>query len=466
MYKYNKIKRFIASLLAVLTLATCLSVGSVAYAEDLVAINENNFADKNFRTIISEIYDVDQNGYLDATERKVTYISLSGYLEEVCGPDATITDLKGIEYFYNLSNLYCAGIGLETLDVHQNTKLTRLTCGGNLITSLTLGSLAKLVYLDCSVNELTALDLSGVPALKTLNCNTNKIANIDLSVVPGLTTLYINQNELISLDVSSNTALINLQCTYNHIKELDLSSNTALVEITEQMIGNQWVNLDAYVSANKIYINVALKNQSALVSSSLDTVVETEEGEEIVSAYSNGKFCTDEADCLAGKLKNADLEEKDGFVYKYNVNNAACDDMTVNVETKRNFYQVNFYLDSTMTSRLSYNLVIAGSSATAPELPEASSCKEFVSWSEDYTSVNNDMDVYIIWRDNHNIIKDFNNTTGVIDIHCTKCHEKDICFNFSSAYNKKRGEIGYDEVGDVNNDGVVNAKDYALLLRM
>lgn len=467
MYKiYNNIKRCIASVLAVLTFATCLSVGMVAMAESLVPINEANFADKNFRLIVSSVYDTNSNGYLEDSERNASYMSVSGQLEDILGEDAVITTLKGVEYFYNLSNLYCAGIGLEQLDVHLNSKLTRLYCGGNNLSSLILGSLPKLVYLDCSVNELASIDLSGVSGLKTLNCSTNKLESINLSVVPELTALFINQNELTNLDVSSNTALVNIKCTYNHIKELDLSNNTALTAITEQMIGNQWIHQDAYISANKIYINLTFKSVSNLVSSSLDTIIETEDGENVTSAYSNGAFCTLEANYLNGKLKNADQEEKDGFVYKYNVNNAECDNMTVNVETARNFYQVNFYLDETKQTRLSYNLVVVGNTATAPEIPEASSCKKFVSWSGDYTNVSEDLDIYIIWADDHNIVKNFNSTTGTIDVHCTKCADKDVRFNFASAYNTRVGEVGYDEVGDVNNDHVINAKDYAILYNL
>ena len=140
--------------------------------------------------------------------------------------------------------------------------------------------------------------------------------------------------------------------------------------------------------------------------------------------------------------------------------------MSVNIEVNRNFYQVDFYLDATKEVRLSYNLVISGNQATAPQIPEASTCKEFVKWSEDYTNVTRDMSVYIVWRDNHNIVKSFNDSTGIIDVRCTKCDEKTVRFDFASAYNKKTGEDGFDEVGDVNHDGVINAKDYALLYKM
>lgn len=467
MYKFkNKLKRCIASILAVLTFATCLSIGGVAYAEDLVAINETNFPDKNFRTIISEIYDVNSNGYLEASERTNTMMTVSGYLEEICGADAKIETLKGIEYFYNLSKLYCAGIGLKELDVHLNTKLTRITCMGNELTSINLGTLNELTYLDCSVNNITALDISGTPNIETLLCNSNAIASIDVSPLANLTTLYINQNELTELNLSSNEKLTNLACTFNHIKELDLSKNTLLVDITEKMIGDQWITQDAYINSNRIYINYVFKNPYNLVSSSLDVKSEGEEGEVTTSAYNGSAFVTDELTGIAGKLVDADGESRDGFVYKYNVNNAACDDMSVNIEVKRNFYQVDFYLDETKEVRLSYNLVISGNQATAPQIPEASTCKEFVKWSENYTNVTRDMSVYIVWRDNHDIVKSFNDSTGIINIYCTKCDEKTVRFDFGAAYNKKTGEDGFDAVGDVNNDGVINAKDYAILYRM
>lgn len=467
MYKFNnKLKRYIASLLAVMTFATCLSIGGVAYAEDLVAINETTFSDKNFRTIVSEIYDTNGDGYLEASERTKTMMTLSGYLEEICGADATIESLKGIEYFYNISKLYCAGIGLKELDVHLNTKLTRITCMGNELTSINLGTLSELTYIDCSVNEITELDLSGTPNIETLICSSNKLTFVDVSGLANLTTLYINQNELTELNLASNEKLTNLACTYNHIKELDLSKNTLLTDITEKMIGDQWITQDAYINSNKIYVNFVFKNPYNLISSSLDVKSEGEEGEESTSAYNGSAFVADELTGIAGKLTDADGETRDGFVYKYNVNNDGCDDMSVNIEVKRNFYQVDFYLDQTKQVRLSYNLVISGNQATAPQIPDASTCKEFVSWSESYTNVTRDMSVYIIWRDNHDIVKSFNDSTGIIDVHCTKCDEKTVRFDFASAYNKKTGEDGFDEVGDVNNDGVINAKDYALLYKM
>lgn len=467
MYKFsNRLKRCIASILAVITFATCLSIGGVAYAEELVAINENTFTDKNFRAIVSEIYDVNSNGYLETSERTKTMITVSGYLEEICGPDATIESLKGIEYFYNLSKLYCAGIGLKELDVHLNTKLTRITCMGNELTTINLGTLNELTYLDCSINNISSLDLSGTPNIETLICNTNKLTSVNLSGLANLTTLYINQNELTELNLASNEKLTNFACTYNHIKELDLSKNTLLVDITEKMIGDQWITQDAYINSNRIYINYAFKNPYNLVSSSLDIKTEGEEGEVTTSAYNGSAFVSDELTGIAGKLTDADGEARDGFVYKYNVNNAGCDNMSVNIEVKRNFYQVDFYLDSTKEVRLSYNLVISGNQATAPQIPDASTCKKFVKWSEDYTNVTRDMSIYIVWRDDHDIVKSFNDSTGIVDVHCTKCDEKTVVINFNSAYNKKAGEDGYDEIGDVNKDGVINAKDYAILYKM
>ncbi|MGN0515448.1 MAG: hypothetical protein ACI4IO_00550, partial [Eubacterium sp.] len=280
MKKIN-VKRIIASGLSLLTLATCLSAGSVAYAEDLVAINETNFADKNFRTILSEVYDKDSNGYLSTAEiESVTVMSLSGYLEEYCGEGATIESMSGIEKFTNLEKLYCASVGLQTLDVSSNTALTQLTCMGNAMQSLTLGSLPNLTRLNCSDNELTSLDVTGCTELQVLQANVNKLASIDVSKNTKLTLLYVYQNELTSLNTAYNSSLNDLRCSSNHLAELDLSTNASLANISTEFIGNQWIDLSASVISNQIRIYKTFRDFTKIVSTTLDKIVETEEGEE------------------------------------------------------------------------------------------------------------------------------------------------------------------------------------------
>lgn len=456
------IKKSIASVLALLTLATCLSMGSVAFAEDLVAINEQNFPDKTFRDYISEHLDLDGSGGLSDSELKSAKVLMpNAYL----GADEKIADLTGIEKFYNLEKIYCDSHELKTLDLSKNLQLNTVSVMGNDLSEIKVGSLPNLVSLNCAYNNITSLDVSGCPQLHTLRAENNAIKSIDLKKNPELTILSIVQNELSELDLSANTKLQEIYCANNHLAELDLSSNTALEKTSSNSIGNQWIELPATVNEGKISIPKTFADSSRIISTSLDTVVQNEDGEERVLAYSNGEFVTDELINISGKLVDPNEEVHDGFVYRYNTGNSNCELMTVNTVVIRNLYQVNFYLDETKSKRLSYVLVKSGGDATAPAVPDAPTCKKFVSWSEDCKNVKSDKDIYIVWADDHNIVGSIDSKTGDIDLKCTKCNKKTLKFNFMDTYNCFKGDKNYNPDADVNNDGVVNAKDFAIIYK-
>lgn len=460
MKKFN-IKKCISLALASIIAATSLSLGCVAYADTVVEISEANFTDKTFRNIILDYYDLDENKFLDSSERSRTVITLSAYTED----DDVIESLKGIEFFPNLQRLYAAGLGIKELDVSQNKALTQLTVGSNELQTITLGNLPNLTRLDCSANtKLTSLNLSGCPNLQQLQCYSCNLSSINVSVTPMLNLLYVQQNNLSTLDVSRNTDLVTLYCSNNHIKELDLSANTNLSEITSDMIGDQWISQGCYVKTNKIYIDYSL-NSSKLISSSLDTVIENDDGNTVVSAYNGTSFVCAELMGIKDHLLTPDHERVDGFTYNYDVNNSECEPMTVNVIVDRNFYQVNFYLDETKSIRLGYSLVTEKTSAISPQIPQAPVCKKFNSWSENFGYVTDDMDIYIVWDDDHNVEKVIDTESGVIDIHCTKCDKKTIKFNMLDALNSKTGDANFVEIGDQNKDGVINAKDFAIIVR-
>ena len=127
-----------------------------------VAIKESNFPDDNFRTFVAD-FDTDKNGVLDAEELEaVTEIDCNG---------RNITDLRGIEYFTELTALWCYGNQLTTLNVSSNTELTTLSCSGNLLTSLDVSNNTKLSNFRCANNSYKImLDANG---------------NYDLSLLPG-----------------------------------------------------------------------------------------------------------------------------------------------------------------------------------------------------------------------------------------------------------------------------------------
>ncbi len=459
----NGFKKVISSLIAAAMLIGSLSFGCLAFAEDLVSINETNFPDKNFRSIIMQVYDANSNGFLEASERSRSVMTLAAYAEEICGEDATIDNLQGIEYFPNLTKLYCSGIGLNALDLSKNTNLTYVSASGNRLASVTLGNQQKLSNLDLSANELTSVDLSGCPNLTTLECFSNSLTALDVSMLGNLSLLHCQQNKLTALNLKNNPMLTNLYCSNNNLWELDLSANTNLSGITSSEIGNQWVSTTAYLQANKIYANHVFSKTSNLLSTSVDVVTDSEEGTTTTLGYANGNFFTSEVKYIKDKLVDENREKHDGILYKYNVNNANCENMTVNVVLSRGFYQVNYYLDATKQERLAYHLVTSGGSVTAPAVPDAPTCKKFVSWSGVANNVTEDKDIYIVWADDHRMHWNIDDRYNV-SMYCEKCSEKTVSFNFLDALNAKRGQSNYVERGDVNNDGCINAKDFAIII--
>ena len=180
-----------------------------------VAIDNTNFPDANFRTVV-ENFDTNKDSSLSDTEIAA--------VEEIDCYDKGISNLKGIEYFTALRSLNCGRNQLTALDVSKNTTLTELHCNGNQLTKLDVSKNTALTFLGCGANQLTALDVSKNTALKILWCNGNQLTSLDVSKNTALTKLYCYNNQLTSLDVSKNTALTKLDCDNNQLTSLDVSN--------------------------------------------------------------------------------------------------------------------------------------------------------------------------------------------------------------------------------------------------
>ena len=219
-----------------------------------VTIDNTNFPDANFRTIV-EHYDTNKDSSLSDTEIAA--------VEEIDCYDKGISNLKGIEYFTALRSLscgrnqltaldvskntaltylHCSYNQLTSLDVSKNTALTKLYCYNNQLTSLDVSKNTALTYLDCWGNSLTKLDVSKNTALTYLDCWGNSLTKLDVSKNTALTYLDCGYNQLTALDVSKNTALTYLSCSYNQLTTLDVSKNTALTDLLCH--NNQLTTLD------------------------------------------------------------------------------------------------------------------------------------------------------------------------------------------------------------------------------
>ena len=198
-----------------------------------VAIDNTNFPDANFRTVV-ENFDTNKDSSLSDTEIAA--------VEAIDCYDKGISNLKGIEYFTALRSLSCGRNQLTALDVSKNTALTYLHCSYNQLTSLDVSKNTALTKLYCYNNQLTSLDVSKNTALTDLDCDINQLTSLDVSKNTALTYLHCRYNQLTSLDVSKNTALTHLYCHNNQLTSLDVSKNTALTRLNCD--DNQLTSLD------------------------------------------------------------------------------------------------------------------------------------------------------------------------------------------------------------------------------
>jgi Leucine-rich repeat (LRR) protein len=115
---------------------------------DHVSITDDAF----LNALIEEGVDTNGDGIISLAEAEAV-ISLDVYREN-------ISDLTGIELFVNLEALFCSRNQLTSLNVSNNTALTRLWCGWNQLTSLDVSNNTALTDLFCGNNQLTSLDIS------------------------------------------------------------------------------------------------------------------------------------------------------------------------------------------------------------------------------------------------------------------------------------------------------------------
>lgn len=112
-----------------------------------------------------EQFDTDKDGKISAEEAsKVTQIGVAR---------KGIADLKGIEIFTELQELYCLYNQLTELDVSKNTQLVHLDCSGNQLTVLDVSKNTQLKALRCADNKLTALDATAIE-VNILDCGAQK----------------------------------------------------------------------------------------------------------------------------------------------------------------------------------------------------------------------------------------------------------------------------------------------------
>ena len=184
-----------------------------------------NIPDANFKA-----YLVGNSAINTNSDNEIQCSEATAFTGSIFASSLNITDLTGIEAFTSLNELWCGSNLFTSLDLSQNTALTKL------VTSYSY----NLNTIDLSQNlNLTFLGLEG---------NTS-LSSIDISHNTALVTLRIDETDINTLDVSQNINLEQLSCNYCSIGTLDLSQNTSL-EIFENYLNSSITTLDLSNNTN------------------------------------------------------------------------------------------------------------------------------------------------------------------------------------------------------------------------
>ena len=143
-----------------------------------------------------------------------------------------LTDISGIEYFTQLTSLFCGNNQLTALPVENLTQLTKLSCFGNQLTALPVENLTKLTSLRCGNNQLTALPVENLTQLTELSCFDNQLTALPVGNLTQLTSLSCSNNQLTALLVEKLTNLTSLNCDNNQLTALPVENLTKLTKLS------------------------------------------------------------------------------------------------------------------------------------------------------------------------------------------------------------------------------------------
>jgi len=148
---------------------------------------------------------------------------------------SSITSLRGIEYFTNLTFLNCGALtSLESLNVSKNINLQTLVLRGSSIETIDFSKNINLQTLYLDYVGIKTIDVSKNINLQWLHLNGTEIGTIDVSKNINLQGLDLEGTTGIqTIDVSKNINLRSLDLYYTGIQTIDVSKNINL----------EWLNL-------------------------------------------------------------------------------------------------------------------------------------------------------------------------------------------------------------------------------
>ena len=235
-----------------------------------VAVNSDNFPDKNFLEYISSDIDLNHDGALSSSEiESVTMIEVY---------DREIESLAGMEHFTALQELYCYGNKINSLNLSRNRELLLLECDNNTITRLDVSMNDKLINLECEMNNITELDLSNNANISYMKCYGQTRTGLVSSHDKSGSTYTVNLGQYVSdfTRVSSVSAydgngdIINNVSFYYETGIASMSSSPSKLRYIYDInyVNDSELSMDVTITGTAMTQNKTSKNTSSLGGSS------------------------------------------------------------------------------------------------------------------------------------------------------------------------------------------------------
>jgi hypothetical protein len=194
-------------------------------------------------------------------------------------PALTTLNLSNLS---NLKNMSYLG-AMPTIDLSDAVNLLSLSCIGstpnssfpeeNKLTSLDLTNQTKLSRLDLTGNAISNLDLSTCPNLEVLNIGNNQIETLILDNIRYVRLFFCENNLLTTLDVSKLFNLKNFFCANNQLTSLNTSNG--IIEEFIDFSGNPGLETVCCDANEVVYMqNMCYQNNNdtAIVNGSCEPV--------------------------------------------------------------------------------------------------------------------------------------------------------------------------------------------------
>ena len=270
----------------------------------------------------------------------------------------------------SISSLDVSGLGISDLTGIENfVGLTELWCSGNSLTSLDVSNIASLTKLDCANNQLTSLDLNNNTSLTWLNCQNNQLTNLSVKNKNNTNMTYFNTLGNASL---STINVDNKTWSTDNWSQIDTwTTFTAIYQVYVP---------DAAFRAELVLLGIVFNINKETTSTSVNTITSLEISYKNISDLTGIEHFTDLTllNCRGNQLTTIDVSQNTLLTYLYcGVNQLTNLDLTNNTALLTLYCHINQLTSIDLSSNTSLrNLTCRGNQLTSLDF---SNCPDMLS---------------------------------------------------------------------------------------